>query len=115
MMDDSPAPKRNQLLRTSIHLELNSACSNPASARKMANLFILPSDAIIDLDHVVAIDQESLFDDICQICFHMTSGSVISFKTSSSDNAASVKWAAYRQMKSRICDRPGASDAVGEG
>jgi hypothetical protein len=65
----------------------------------MANLFILPSDAIIDLGHVVAIVQESLFDDVSQVCFHMTSGSVISFPTSSSDNAAKVKWEAYRQMK----------------
>ena len=81
----------------------------------MANLFILPSDTIIDLDHVVAIVQESLFDDISQICFHMTSGSVISFKTSSSDNAAKVKWEAYRQMKLGICDRPGASDTVDKG
>ena len=81
----------------------------------MANLFILPSDTIIDLDHVIAIVQESLFDDISQICFHMTSGSVISFKTSSSDNAARVKWEAYRQMKLGICDLPGASDTVGEG
>ena len=81
----------------------------------MANLFILPNDTIIDLDHVVAIVQESLFDDISQICFHMTSGSVISFKTSSSDNAAKVKWEAYRQMKLGICDRPGASDTVNKG
>ena len=81
----------------------------------MANLFILPSDSIIDLGHVVAIVQESLFDDISQICFHMISGSVISFKTSSSENAAKVKWEAYRQMKLGICDRPVLSDAVGEG
>jgi hypothetical protein len=81
----------------------------------MANLFILPSDAIIDLDYVVAIVQESLFDDVSQVCFHMTSGSVISFKTSSSDNAAKVKWEAYRQMKLGVFDRSGASDTVGEG
>jgi hypothetical protein len=45
----------------------------------------------------------------------MTSGSVISFKTSSSDNAAKVKWEAYRQMKLGVFDRSGASDTVGEG
>lgn len=82
----------------------------------MANLFILPNDAIIDLGHVVAIVQESLFDDVSQVCFRMTSGSVILFKTSSSDNAAKVKWeAAYRQMKLGVFDRSGASDTVGEG
>jgi hypothetical protein len=81
----------------------------------MVNLFIVPSDSIIDLDHVVAIVQGSLFDDIFHICFHMTSDSVISFKTSSSENAAKVKWGAYPQMKLGICHRPVLSDAVGEG
>lgn len=81
----------------------------------MANLFILLSDAIIDLDHVFAIVQETLFDVISQICFHMTSGSVTSFKTSSSDNAARIKWKAYRQMKLGIFDRLGAIDTVDEG
>jgi hypothetical protein len=81
----------------------------------MANLFILPSDSIIDLDHVVAIVQETLFDDISQICFYMTSGSAISFKTSSGDNAAKVKWEAYRQMKLEVCDHSVLSDTVGDG
>jgi hypothetical protein len=78
----------------------------------MANLFILANVAVIDLDHFFAIVQESLFDVISQICFHMTTGSVNSFKSSSSDNAAKVKWKAYRQMKLGFFDRLGASDTI---
>jgi hypothetical protein len=76
----------------------------------MANLFILPSDAIVDLDHVIAIVRESLLDEDSQICFQMTSGLGISSKSSSSDNAAKVKLEAYRHIQVGNFDRLGARD-----
>jgi hypothetical protein len=80
----------------------------------MTNLFILPSDSIIDLDYVIAIAQEPLFNEISQVRFHKTSGSVVTFKTSLSDNAAKVKWEDSRQMKPGAMHSGGANQMAPE-
>jgi hypothetical protein len=66
----------------------------------MANLFITTQDQIIDLDHVIAIEMASLFDDAYQVNYHLTTGAIIHSRCSTDETASKEKWAAYQQMRS---------------